>query len=192
MAGLRGATPVVYIGVSRYPGALWQGYDGMPRFPAGLVVTGDGLCRLNPLHGQGMTTAALQALALRDCLRDNRSGLPQRFFRAAAADIAPIWAANAANDRPSSPDHPHPIRRRLNGLFADAVGTAASRDITVTERLLRVRNLVDPPSRLRDPSLLGRIALANLRDPSATRRRLAERLPGTVFPRRPNPGGSHA
>jgi prepilin-type processing-associated H-X9-DG protein len=163
MAGLRGATPVGDIAVSRDTGARWHRYDRMPRFPAGLVVTGDGLCRLNPLHGQGMTTAALQALALRDCLRKRGSDLPQRFFRAAATQIAPIWAANAANDRPSSPDHPHPVRRRLNGLFADAVGTAASRDIAVTERLLRVRNLVDPPSRLRDPSLLGRIALANLR-----------------------------
>lgn len=163
MAGLRDAKPVGDLAVSRDTGALWHRYDRMPRFPAGLVVTGDGLCRLNPLHGQGMTMAAVEALALRDCLRAGGSDLPQRFFRAAADQIAPIWAANAANDRPPATDQLQPIRRLLSGWFANAVGAAATRDIAVTERLLRVRNLVDPPSRLRDPVLLGRIALANLR-----------------------------
>lgn len=163
MAGLRDATPVGDIAVSRDTGALWHRYDRMPRFPAGLVVIGDALCRLNPLHGQGMTMAALQALALRDCLRDSGSALPQRFFRAATAQIAPIWAANAANDRPTSANQAHPIRRQLSRWAADAVGTAAARDIAVTERFLRVRNLIDPPSRLRDPVLLSRIVVANLR-----------------------------
>jgi|SRR5690625_1081863 len=163
MAGLRDATPVGDIAVSHDTGALWHRYDRMPRFPAGLLVIGDGLCRLNPLHGQGMTTAAMQALALRDCLADSGADLAQRFFRAAAAQLAPVWAANAAQDRPLSADRSHPIRRRVNGWLADAIGTAATRDIAVTERVMRVRNLVDPPSRLRDPVLLGRVALANLR-----------------------------
>jgi len=163
MAGLRDATPVDDIAVSHDTGALWHRYDRMARFPAGMVVIGDGLCRLNPLHGQGMTMAALQASALRDCLPDRGSDLPHRFFRAAASQIAPVWASNAANDRPASADRPHPIRRRLSRWAADAVGTAATRDITVTERFLRVRNLIDPPARLRDPALLARIALANLR-----------------------------
>lgn len=163
MAGLRDATPVGDIAVSHDTGARWHRYHQMPRFPEGLVVLGDGLCRLNPLHGQGMTVAALQALALRDCLAEGGPDLSQRFFRAAATQIAPIWAANAAQDRPVANDRPHPIRRRLGGWFTEAVGTAASRDIAVTERFLRVRNLVDSPSRLRDPVLLARILLANLR-----------------------------
>lgn len=174
MAGLKDATPVGDIAVSRDTGARWHRYDRMPRFPAGLVVIGDGLCRLNPLHGQGMTMAALQALALRDCLNDGVSDLPQRYFREAATQIAPVWAANAATDRPASADHPHSVRRRLRSWFADAVGTAASRDIAVTERVLRVRNLVDPPTRLRDPLLLARILL------------------GTLVSRHGTAGGSHA
>lgn len=162
-AGLREATPVGDIAVSHDTGALWRRYDQMPRFPAGLVVVGDGLCRLNPLHGQGMTVAALQSLVLRDCLAEGGPELPERFFRAAAAQIAPIWAGNAAQDRPAADDHPRPLRRRLGRWFAEAAGAAASRDIAVTERFLRVRNLVDSPSRLRDPVLLARILLANLR-----------------------------
>ncbi|BBX24743.1 hypothetical protein MTER_41540 [Mycolicibacter terrae] len=190
MAGLRDATPAGDIAVSHDTGALWHRYDRMPRFPAGLVVIGDGLCRLNPLHGQGMTVAALEALALRDCLRDGGSDLPRRFFRAAADEIAPVWAANVAND--SSSDRRHPVRHRLSGWFADAAGTAASRDITVTERFLRVRNLVDPPSGLRDPVLLWRILRANLPGARRTARCALARTPlGTLAPVR-TAGGSHA
>ena len=93
------------------------------------------------------------------------NAIVQRFFRAAAAQIGPVWAANATQDRPTADDRPHPIRRRLGGWFTEAVGTAVTRDIAVTERVLRVRNLVDSPSRLRDPVLLARILLANLRGP---------------------------
>ena len=83
MAGLREATPVGDIAVAHDTGALWRRYHQMTRFPDGLVVIGDGLCRLNPLHGQGMTVAALQAMALRDCLAEGGPDLSQRFFRAA-------------------------------------------------------------------------------------------------------------
>jgi 2-polyprenyl-6-methoxyphenol hydroxylase-like FAD-dependent oxidoreductase len=190
MAAVREATPVGDIAVSRDTGALWHRYDRMPRFPAGLVVIGDGLCRLNPLHGQGMTMAALEALALRDCLRQHGPDLPHRFFRAAADQIAPIWAMNAAHDSPS--DRRHPVRHRLNRWFADAAATAASRDIAVTERFLRVRNLLDPPSRLRDPVLLWRILRANLPAARKTARRARARTQLAALAPVPTAGGSHA
>jgi hypothetical protein len=40
---------------------------------------------------------------------------------------------------------------------------AAAHDTTVTERLLRVTHLIDPPVRLQDPALVLRILAANLR-----------------------------
>lgn len=196
-AGLRDAIPVGDIAVSRDTGALWHRYDRMPRFPAGLVVIGDGLCRFNPMHGQGMTSAALQALQLRAALRKRGSDLPQRYFHGAATQLAPIWAANAAHDRASSADQPRSLRSLLRGWFSEALGTAAGRDVVVAERVLRVHNLVDPPARLRDPALLSRIALANLRgrvtaDGGSAAIRLEQTLTGALVSGRGNPGGSHA
>lgn len=39
-------------------------YASLPRFPGGLVVMGDALASVNPIYGQGMTLATLQAAVL--------------------------------------------------------------------------------------------------------------------------------
>ncbi|MCV7176362.1 FAD-dependent oxidoreductase [Mycolicibacterium sphagni] len=165
MAGLCDATCVGEISVSRNTAAVWRRYDRMPHLPSGLVVVGDAFCSLNPLHGQGMTMAAVQALTLRDCLRAGKTDLPQRFYRDAAEHIGPVWAANRANDRPAPPAAERASARWLNSWIQRAALRAASADIAVAERILRVRGLIDSPVRLRDPSFFARILLANLRHP---------------------------
>jgi 2-polyprenyl-6-methoxyphenol hydroxylase-like FAD-dependent oxidoreductase len=164
MTGLRDATPIGDMAVFRNTAAAWRRYDKMPRHPGGVVVIGDALCTLDPSWGQGMTMAAVQALTLRDSLRTGEPDLPRRFFSAAAGHIGPIWAMNQANDRASLTDGATgTLRQRISKWATNAALNAATRDVTLTERLFRVANLVDPPSRLQDPALLPRVLLANLR-----------------------------
>ncbi|BBX06853.1 FAD-dependent oxidoreductase [Mycolicibacterium aichiense] len=163
VAGLRDATCVGEISISRNTGAVWRRYEKMPDLPTGLVVLGDALCSLNPLYGQGMTMAALQALSLRDCLQTGAADLPRRFYRAAAGHIAPVWAVNRANDQPQAASVP-----RAQTWMQRAVLRAAGTDIAVAEQILRVRGLIDPPARLRGRKFLARVLLANLRHPRAT------------------------
>lgn len=162
-AALRGGTPAGVFSIARSTAATWRRYDRNSRHPEGLIIAGDALCSLNPLHGQGMTVAALQALVLRDCLQAGQPNLPQRFYRAAAERIAPVWAMNRAADTAPPPAVAPTLRHRGMKWTQRAVVRAASRDMAVTEPILRVRGLIDPPARLRDPSLFGKVLLANIR-----------------------------
>jgi 2-polyprenyl-6-methoxyphenol hydroxylase-like FAD-dependent oxidoreductase len=160
---LRGGQPLGDVAVCRSTGGVWRRYDKMAQFPSGLLVAGDALCSFNPIYGQGMTMAALQALSLRDCLRSGNAELAQRFFRATARHIGPAWAMNQANDRDPSPTRRSSASQRLRKWTVNASLRAAANDIRVAERFFRVSNLIDPPARLRDPALLLRILIANLR-----------------------------
>ena len=96
IAALWAAEPLGAVSAQRYPASTSRRYDKMRRFPAGLLLVGDTTCSFNPVYGQGMTVAALQAVALRDCLSHRDDDLSRRFFRTTAKQIAPIWAGEPA------------------------------------------------------------------------------------------------
>ena len=73
VAAIGAAEPLPKSVVSVTRESRWRRYDKMRRFPAGLLVIGDAICSFNPIYGQGMTVAALQAQqALRHCLQLRR------------------------------------------------------------------------------------------------------------------------
>jgi 2-polyprenyl-6-methoxyphenol hydroxylase-like FAD-dependent oxidoreductase len=146
LRALKRGEPTSEISVFRYPGAIWRRYDQMDRFPAGFLVFGDAICSTNPIYGQGMTVAALEATALRDCLADGNGDLSRRFFAAAAAHIGPMWASNQFNDLyMDSGDPDHAASKELLD-FREAVLSAAESSPALTEKLYRSMNLVDPPT----------------------------------------------
>jgi 2-polyprenyl-6-methoxyphenol hydroxylase-like FAD-dependent oxidoreductase len=183
MEGLRGAYPIGEAVTYRHNAAIWRRYDQLSRFPSGLLVIGDALCSLDPTYGQGMTIAALEALTLRDCLRSGNARLPQRFFCATARYIGGTWAANQARSRVTSPTRDRSsMRERMRNWISKAALNAAAHDIVLTERFFRVSNFIDPPSRLRDPALLPRILMGNVRASFAQKRNRAARA-GAQRPR---------
>lgn len=146
LRALKRGEPIGEISVFRYPGAIWRRYDQMDRFPAGFLVFGDAICSTNPIYGQGMTVAALEATALRDCLADGNGDLSRQFFAAAADHIGPMWASNQFNDLyMDSGDPDHAASEELLD-FREAVLSAAESSPAVAEKLYRSMNLVDPPT----------------------------------------------
>ncbi len=148
----------------RQPSSQWRRYDKVRRFPEGLLVTGDAICSFNPVYGQGMTVAALEALALRDCLSRGTRDLARRFFRAAAAPIRQAWELSANPDL-SLPeiDGTPPLLTRLLNVYVDRVLTAAECDAATFNQFMRVTSMVDPGTRLLRPAIMWRVARANHR-----------------------------
>ena len=68
------------------------------RFPDGLLAVGDAISSFNPLYGQGMSVAALEAIELRRCLERGDRRLARRFFRAAGKIVGPAWDMAVGGD----------------------------------------------------------------------------------------------
>ncbi|MCG7610537.1 MULTISPECIES: FAD-dependent oxidoreductase [Mycobacterium] len=161
---LRNAQPLGPPATFRYPASVRRRYERMPRFPEGLLVFGDAICSFNPVYGQGMSVAALEALALRDCLARGADELGRRFLRAAAGCVNTAWqmACGADLALPQIPG-PRPASMRLTNWYTERVLTAAEDDPVVTEAFFRVMNLVDRPGRLFHPSVVRRVAAGSRR-----------------------------
>ena len=162
-AALAHAEPVGEIARFRTPSSRWRRYDRLVRSPHGFVVTGDAVCSFNPVYGQGMSVAALDAIALRRCLRGGEQDLPARFFRASAKTTAVAWR-NAISADLSLPEvaGKRSLGMRLNNVFTDRVLTAVETDRVVAGQFFRVIGMLDAPARLMRPSMLSRILRANL------------------------------
>ena len=164
LAPIRAAEPLGETAQHRFPSSRWRRYDKARLLPEGLLVVGDAVCSFNPIYGQGMTVAALEALALRNCLSRGTTDLPRRFFRATAKPIGQAWQLAAGGDLslPEIEGTPPLSTRLLNG-YMDRLLTAAEYDTTAFEQFLKVAWLVDAPIRLLRPSMMWRAASANQR-----------------------------
>jgi 2-polyprenyl-6-methoxyphenol hydroxylase-like FAD-dependent oxidoreductase len=157
------AEPVGKTAHYRTPSSRWRRYDRMVRFPEGLVVTGDAVCSFNPIYGQGMTVAALDAVALRHCLRRGEQDLPRRFHQSSAKSIGVAWR-NAVSADLALPEiaGERPLGMRINNTFADWVLAANETDPVVTAQFFRVLSMLDAPTSLMRPLILARVVRANL------------------------------
>jgi 2-polyprenyl-6-methoxyphenol hydroxylase-like FAD-dependent oxidoreductase len=163
---LRAAEPIGDVTRHRVPCSQWRRYDKMRRFPAGLLVMGDAICSFNPIYAQGMTVAALEALALRDCLSDGTTELSRRFFRAAAEPIRQAWRLAAGGDLALPEiDGAQSLPKRMFNAYVDRIMTAAEYDTVAVDQFSRVTALLDPATRLLRPAMLWRAAAANYRRP---------------------------
>lgn len=146
----------------RFRASVRRRFDQQTAAPAGLLVLGDAQCAFNPLYAQGMTVAALQAAALRECLRADGefAELPARFYTAATEASATAWQLAAASDlRHPDVAGERTLLSRLTNAFVAQTQRAAHHDRRVARTFMRVAHLVEPPAALAEPVLAGRIML---------------------------------
>ena len=144
----------------KFPSNLRRRYERLTRFPAGLLVIGDAICSFTPIYGQGMSTAAMEVMALRACLADGEEDLPQRFFKQAAVAVDIPWALTVGNDRRLA-GAKAPMPRRLINWYMAKLQRAARRDPELALAFQSVSNLFAPPQSLLHPRLAWRVLKGN-------------------------------
>jgi len=147
-----------------FPSSRWRRYDKLRHFPKGLVVTGDAFCSFNPIYGQGMTVATLDALALRDALLSGDDDLAPRFFTVAAKATRVAWnLAVGADLALPGVFGKSTLTMRWSNRYTDLVLRCAESNQWVAEQFWKVINLVVPPTRLLHPAVVLPVAVSLLR-----------------------------
>lgn len=126
------------------------------RLPDNFLVTGDAACVLNPSYGQGMTAAALSALALKGCLDRGGMNLSRRFQRRQRKAVSHCWTATTNSDAQWAAEGVKdlgPARRALHRISDEVMELAVERE-DVARTLLEVKNLLAPPAVLARPGIL--------------------------------------
>jgi 2-polyprenyl-6-methoxyphenol hydroxylase-like FAD-dependent oxidoreductase len=148
----------------RFPASVRRRYERLRRFPDGLLPIGDAVCSLNPIYGQGMTVAALQALALREQTRRVGSPDPGRWSRQLARIVDPSWDAVAGGDLAiPGVGGPRTVRVRVLGAYVARLHAAAAADPRLALAFTRVMALIDPPTSLLRPGTVTRVLLGRRR-----------------------------
>ena len=161
----------------RLPTGRRRPVERLDPVPAGFVALGDAICSFNPLYGQGMSSAALQAAALGEAIDLHGAGAPEMphdfYVRASAVLDAPWTMAagadfadpRAAGDKPRGTD--------LINRYLARVVLACHTSPRVARQFFAVQNLLAPPQSLMAPAMVARVILAARRSPVATGSRRA-------------------
>jgi 2-polyprenyl-6-methoxyphenol hydroxylase-like FAD-dependent oxidoreductase len=144
-------------------------FESLTRWPERFVVVGDAACAFNPVYGQGMSVAAMTAVALKQGLQEHiqrrgptdMAGFARRMQRKVAKVSQGAWIiATGADARyPTTEGRQPGFGDRVMHAYLDRVIEVSMQDATVNEAFLRVVHLLDAPPALFRPAVALRALL---------------------------------
>ncbi|WP_328349220.1 FAD-dependent monooxygenase [Streptomyces sp. NBC_00445] len=142
----------------RLPGSEWRLFHRLAAHPRGFVCVGDSVCSLNALYGQGMTSAAVQVVALQQALARSPVTHPEfarTFYRLSARAVSPAWTTATGADfvYPETRGH-RPWPTNIINRYVTKCVVAGQHDSTMATSLWDVANMVKPPASLLSPPAL--------------------------------------
>lgn len=155
----------------RFPSSQWRHFEKAD-LPPGLVFLGDASCSFDPVYGQGMASAALQARALEQLAARGGVGaadLPKQFHRKAARVITTPWQIAVGGDfaHPQTVGARPPLATQVNA-WTEQVIRAAHTSVPVARTFSGVLQLDSSPTALFSPQTVARTLVAARRSPVVT------------------------
>ncbi|HEX7275916.1 MAG TPA: hypothetical protein VF244_00940, partial [Acidimicrobiales bacterium] len=155
----------------RFPANLRRHVERLRRFPLGWVLLGDAVCSFDPIYGQGMTSAALQAEALGVQL-DRSAAIDRAFarsyFRAVNKIVKIPWSIAVGGDFVyEGTTGKKPLGTDMVNRYMNQVVRAGQHDDEVAIRLNEVVALLRSPQTLMAPAFVLRVLRAARRGTGA-------------------------
>ncbi|MFN6558499.1 MAG: FAD-dependent oxidoreductase [Nostoc sp. ChiSLP01] len=139
-------------------------YEKLSKLPEGLIMVGDAVCAFNPVYGQGMTTAALGALTLDECLSKQLSqqsnanliGFPRYFQKQLSKAISVPWLMATGEDFrwPATEGGKPDVISKFMQLYMDRLLLLQADSAEIHHLFTEVMNLLKPPSAFFQPHIL--------------------------------------
>jgi len=155
------AEPLTELVTHRFPASRRRRFERLRHPPAGYVAVGDAVCSFNPVYGQGMTCAALEALALRSTVERHGPGsarLPATFARRVARIVATPWRFATGGDF-AFPETTGPRPPGIDWLnkYTEKIQLAAQTSVPVRRAFINVQQLLAPPGVLFRPAMVAHV-----------------------------------
>ena len=161
---IQDAQPLTSISGYRKTENRWRRYERLERRPENLVILGDAVCAFNPIYGQGMSVAALGALALDESLRGRRdgnrlNGLARDVQKKLANAIAGPWLLATGEDYryPETEGGRRNAVTRLMHRYMDQVMFVANQDAQVFTTFFEVGQLLKPVTAFFRPGIMMKV-----------------------------------
>ncbi|HHT7154863.1 glutamate synthase [Bacillus thuringiensis serovar andalousiensis] len=155
---LNKAEGITDIKTYKIPYQVRRRFDLVNNVPEGLLVIGDAQCRFDPVFGQGVSVAAMEAHQLQLLLHDRKQldkTFTQQFYKKAATIIETPW------DMTTTEISRHPqLKRELTTKqkfqlwYTKQIYRLSASNSDVYIRLVRVMNLIRSPFHLFHPKVL--------------------------------------
>ncbi|MGO9935977.1 MAG: FAD-dependent oxidoreductase [Steroidobacteraceae bacterium] len=146
-----------------FPESVRRHFERLQTFPRGLLPIGDAICHFNPIFGQGMSVAAIEACELRKLLRslsaqdDPLARLALPFFAAITPVVDAPWGA-------ANLDFAYPQTRgvRPQGFedtlkFTAALTRLGARDPATHKLTTEIQHFLRSSDAYREPAFMQRI-----------------------------------
>lgn len=166
-------TPLTPVYGYRNTDNLWHHYEKLTRRPENFVITGDAACAFNPIYGQGMSVAAMDAELMGNLLGEyagrDLKGFAGDFQSRLAELLQSPFALATADDlqqlsvevsMPPSSGNESPVQKwvlKQIGLYFRYLINVLDADPYVFTGFVRVMNLLEPPTMLLKPAYLVRV-----------------------------------